>query len=105
MGPKKSVVQENGVQLRYHRIVTLLQHVNVQTIIEVASYTSQAKRNEEKAADAANMEAGEVVVACDAYTSTSLYNLDYDPDMTIPKAYAYLKAQPEFEGAEDALDE
>lgn len=105
MGLKKNVTLPNGVQLRYFRIAVMTQHVNEATILEVQGYTSQAKRKEEISALAANREAGEAVVECDAYIESSFHNLEYDPDMTIPKAYAYLKTLPEFEGAEDALDE
>lgn len=104
MGLKKHVTLSNGVQLNYHRIAVMTQHVNVATILEVQSYTSKAKRVEEKAALAANQEAGEVVVECDVYVEGTFYNLPYDAEMTIPGAYGYLKGLPEFEGATDVLE-
>lgn len=36
------------------------------------------------------------------YVDAQYINIDYDGDMTIPKAYEWLKTLPEFEGAEDA---
>lgn len=105
MGLKKHVTLSNGVQLNYHRIAVMTQHVNVATILEVQGYTSKAKRLEEKAALAANQEAGEVVVECNVYVEGTFYNIPYDADMTIPGAYGYLKTLPEFEGAEDVIEE
>lgn len=104
MGLKKHVTLSNGVQLNYHRIAVMTQHVNVATILEVQSYTSKAKRVEEKAALAANQEAGEVVVECDVYVEGTFYNIPYDAEMTIPGAYNYLKGLSEFEGATDVLE-
>lgn len=104
MGLKKNVTLPNGVQLRYFRIATMTQHVNEATILEVQGYTSQAKRREEKAAIAANQEAGEAIVEYDAYIETSFFNLPYDPSMNIVGAYGYLKTLPEFEGAADVLE-
>lgn len=102
MGLKKHEMLPNGVQLNYHRIVTLTQHVNNNTFVEVQSYTSQAKRKEEQAAIAANQAAGEAVAEYDAYTETRFFNWPYDPEMTVAKAYKALKELPEFEGAEEA---
>ena len=97
MGLSKRITLSSGIQTNYHRIVTLVQHVNNQTIIEVASYTSRGKRVDEQNQLAAN----ETV---DAFIETVYYNLPYDPDMNVPLAYEYLKSLPEFAGSTDVIE-
>ncbi len=84
----------NGVRLEYFRIVSLTTIVNQQSVIEVAGYPSQAKRDEEQ-------EAG---VGFDVYIETQYIPVEYDPDFSVNKAYALLKAMPEWEDAEDVID-
>lgn len=85
----------NGVEVRYHRVVRVDGMTNVQTTIEVASYTSSTKRAEEKAA----LETGEPI---DVYTDTRFYAAPWsDAGMSCAEAYAYLKTLPEFDGATD----
>lgn len=86
----------NGVKLEYFRIASLTTVVNVHSIIEVVGYTSQEKREEEQGADP---ETG-----CDVYTDAQYISVDYDPDFSVNKAYALLKAMPGWEGAEDVID-
>lgn len=84
----------NGVRLEYFRIVSLTTIVNQQSVIEVAGYPSQTKRDEEQ-------EAG---VGFDVYIETQYIPVEYDPDFSVNKAYALLKAMPEWEDAEDVID-
>lgn len=88
----KEKILENGITVNYHRIVSLVLIVNNQNIIEVASYTSKIKREEEK--DVNNEKK-------DVYINTNYYNLDYDEEMNIEKAYEYLKKLEEFSDAKD----
>lgn len=99
MGLSLQYTMPNGVVLNYHRIVSLTTVVGVQTTIEVAGYTSQEKREEEQAsiADPENNPS-------DVFIDTQLISIDYDPDMSVNKAYTLLKAMPEWEGAEDVID-
>ena len=46
MALSKKIENENGVTTNYHRIVSINEIVNEQTLIEVASYTSEEKREE-----------------------------------------------------------
>ena len=48
MALNKKIQLENGVEVNYHRIVSVNEIINDQTIIEVASYTSEEKRGEER---------------------------------------------------------
>lgn len=99
MALSKRVALGNGIATNYHRVVTLNIVTNAQNLIEVASYTSRAKRAEEKSA----LAAGEPM---DVYVGTAIHAAPYDQEMTVEGAYAWLKANaPEFEGAADVLEE
>ena len=95
MALKKEIELDNGIILNYHRIVSINKITNVQTTIEVASYTSEAKREIEKEA----LENGE---AFDVYIHTTYFNKEYNETDTIENLYEYLKTTEMFEGAEDA---
>ena len=100
MALSKQIEFPSGMSMGYHRIVSLGVGTNVQNTIEVGSYASEAKRAEEIEALEQARETGEwpdpgVLV------ETTFYPADYDQDMTIDSAYAYLKGLPEFEGAQD----
>ena len=99
MGLIKKNELPNGVKLSYYRIVSLTTVVGVQTTIEVAGYTSQEKREEEQISitDPENNPS-------DVFIDTQLISIDYDPDMSVNKAYTLLKAMPEWEDAEDVID-
>ena len=94
MALSKEIELPSGVAVRYHRVVSLNCVTNVANLVEVASYTSAAKRAEERAAT----EAGEPM---DVFVETSVFEAPYDQSMTVEGAYEHLKALPEFEGAAD----
>lgn len=99
MALSKRTTLPNGVQVNYHRIVKIDKIINVQNVIEVASYTSRAKREEERDALAS-------CAPMDVYIDTGIYGTPYDPGMTPEAAYGWLKAnRPEFDGATDVLEE
>lgn len=83
---------ENGVTVRYHRIVSINEIINNSIVIEVASYTSEEKRNE----DVPSSETKNVFI------DTKFYNIDYTSNYSVKKAYEYLKSLDEFKDAEDA---
>lgn len=90
----KEIELESGVTVRYHRIVSVNTITNVHNVIEIASYTSQQKREAERVA----VTDGEPM---DIFVSTRYENAPYDQTMTVEGAYGWVKALPEFEGAED----
>lgn len=102
MGLKKHVQLPNGVQLNYHRVASVSIVTNAQNVIEVASYTSQAKRREEKAMTAA-LAAGDGGASCDVFVDTSLHAAPYDPAMTVEGAYEWLKSTEEVGGEPNPL--
>lgn len=97
MALSKRIALPNGVVTNYHRVVSVNAVTNIQNIIEVASYTSKAKR----AAEHAAIDAGE---KADVFISTSILSAPYDQSMTVVSAYEWLKTLPEYEGATDVLD-
>lgn len=85
----------NGVSVEYHRVVRVDGMTNIQTTIEVASYTSSTKRAEEKAA----LETGEPI---DVYTDTRFYAAPWsESGMSTAQAYKWLKTQEEYSSAKD----
>ena len=98
MALSKRITLANGVTTNYHRVVSVNAITNVQNIIEVASYTSKAKRVEEQEA----LVAGE---KADVFISTSILSAPYDQSMTVVLAYEWIKTLPEYEGATDVLED
>lgn len=91
----KTIDLDNGVGVSYHRIVSVNTVTNVANIIEVASYTSQKKREEEQAA----VPGGEPM---SIYIHTSFVNAPYDQTMTVEGAYGWIKENvSEFADATD----
>ena len=88
MALKKKVIQDDGVTTEYHRILYVQSTVNSHCSVAVISLVSEEIRDKQLA--------GEIR---QPYETT-----EYD-DLTIEKAYEYLKTLPEFEGAEDILEE
>jgi hypothetical protein len=92
MALKKQIELENGVIVNYHRIVSINKITNSSIIVEVASYTSEAKRQEEveKTGQAMNI-----------FIETTYLNKDYNETDTIKDLYNYLKTTDKFADAED----
>lgn len=90
MALDKKIRQDDGVVTNYHRILFLMCTINRQNSIAVLSYTDYETRENEKI--------GEFL---QPYSKSTTYETEYDPNMTIEKAYEYLKTLPEFEGAVD----
>ena len=90
----KEIELENGVKVNYHRIVSVNNITNHVSIIEVASYTSKEKREQEKEA----FEKGKFI---DAFKETKFIEKEYEEDLNVVSAYEYLKTLPEFSGCSD----
>ena len=95
MALKKKIELENGVIVNYHRIVSLNKVTNNSNIIEVASYTSEEKRQEEIEAIKNNQE-------INIFIHTNYINKEYNENETIEDVYKYLKTTEQFRDAEDA---
>lgn len=86
----KEIRQPDGVVTNYHRILFVTLNVNVSNAIAVLSYVDIMSRENDK-----------LDTPVSPYKQAITYFTDYDPTMTIEKAYDYLKTLPEFEGAAD----
>lgn len=94
MAIKKEIELDNGVVVRYHRIVSINKITNVQNTIEVASYTNDLKREEEKQA----IEEGQPM---NVFIDTNFIVAEYDENLTIEDAYDYLKTLDKFKNSQD----
>jgi len=112
MALKKIIELENGVVLNYHRIVSLNKITNISNVIEVASYTNEKQRKKEETyqelqrKSASNEELSEEeknLLECgiNVFIDTDMINTIYDADMTIEKAYKYLKTTEKYSNATD----
>lgn len=90
----KEIELNNGVKVNYHRIVSVNNVTNHASIIEIASYTSKEKREQEKEAFAK----GEFI---DVFKETKFIEKEYEEDLNVVSAYEYLKTLPEFSGCTD----
>lgn len=86
MALSKSIKQDNGIPLSYHRILFVHSAINTHISIAVISYVDEESRENENA--------GKL-----AYTATVTYELPYKENMTIEEAYDYLKTLPAFADA------
>lgn len=93
MALKKEIIQSDGVTTNYHRILYMMNIINSHTSIAVLSYPSEVMRGMEKTNEIPN-----------PYKKSTTYETDYVENMTIEEAYEYLKTLPDFEGAEDILE-
>lgn len=100
MALQKKIELENGVEVNYHRIVSVNTIINDQTIIEVASYTSEEKREEEKSALSNGKKSGEAV-PINVFIDTKYISKDYDEKDSITNCYSYIKTLDDFKNAKD----
>ena len=84
MALKKDIKQADGIVTTYHRISFVSVYVNDHVSIGVRSYVDADSRQRP-----------------DAYVVAITYETDYQENMTVEQAYAYLKTLPVFEGADD----
>ena len=90
----KEIELNNGVKVNYHRVVSVNNITNHASIIEIASYTSKEKREQEK-------EAFERKEFIDVFKETKFIEKEYEEDLNVVSAYEYLKTLPEFSGCTD----
>lgn len=89
----KEIELENGVTVNYHRVLSVRNITNHGSIIEVASYTSKSKREEEK--QATN---GETI---NVFIYAKPISIPYDKDLNVDTAYEYLKTTEEYKDSEN----
>lgn len=92
----KEIELDSGVTVNYHRVAGVNNITNHASIIEVASYTSKNKRDEEKAA-LLNNEEMNIFMECD------YIEVPYDENLNVISAYEYLKTTEKYGGGSDDL--
>lgn len=102
MAIKKKVTAPNGITTEYHRIAMVKIDTNQQNTILVHSYLSEGGRQIEKNYEAGMYRDLDEGLMNWPYVDARYLNVEYDGEMTISKAYEWLKSLPEFEDAEDA---
>ena len=95
MALSKQIELENGIVVNYHRIVSINKITNNSNVIEVASYTSKEKREEEKE----YYESTEVNKQMNVFIDTTYIEKEYKEDETIQGVYDYLKTTDKFKDA------
>lgn len=98
MALKKEIELDNSIIVTYHRIVSINKITNKSNIIEVASYTSKEKRDEE--IDYYN--SIEENKSMNVFIDTTYIEKEYNENETIEDTYSYLKTLDKFKDAEDA---
>lgn len=101
MALKKMITAQNGIVTEYHRIALLSMEINQQNTILVHSYLSGDGRQVEKDYASGKYKDIDAGLVPFPYYDYEYYHPTYDGDMTVAKAYEWLKTLPEFEGAED----
>ena len=90
----KTIELDSGIVLNYHRIVTITKVTNCNTVLGIASYTSQEKREQE----IEQLKNNEEVTA---YIDTSFMSVEYNENSTIVDLYEYLKTTEKYQ---DSID-
>lgn len=98
MALQKEIELDNGIKVNYHRIVAINKITNNSIIIEVASYVSKEKRQEE--IDYYN--STEENKSMNVFIDTMFVNKEYSETETIKDLYEYLKTTEKFMNAEDS---
>ena len=112
MAIQKEIELENGIILNYHRITSLNKITNISNNIEVNSYINQSQREKEKQYQQIQLkkvnkeilteEEEEIVEkGINVLVQAECINIPYDGDMTIEKAYSYLKNTDKFKESVD----
>ena len=90
----KTIELDSGIILNYHRVVAITKITNHSIVLEIAGYTSRAKREQE----IDQFKNGQEITV---YVDTTFLSVDYDETSTIKDWYAYLKTTDEYKDAED----
>lgn len=94
MALSKNIELNNGITVNYHRVVSVNNITNQTSIIEIASYTSKEKRDEEKL-KLTNKEPMNIFI------NTEYMNINYNKNLNVDNAYNYLKTLEKFSNSTD----
>jgi hypothetical protein len=97
MALQQEIELDNGIVTNYHRIRAITKITDELTIIEINSYVSESKREQEKSTKKDGNETESINNCVDTRTICKEYN----EKETISDIYDYLKTLDEFKGAKD----
>lgn len=97
MALQKEITLDNGITLKYHRIVSINKITNNTTIIEVASYINKSERQKE--IDYYN--STEEEKSMNVFIETNYIEKEYNETDTIEDLYSYLKSTEQYKDATD----
>lgn len=92
----KKIELDNGVTVNYHRIASINNITNQTTLIEVVSYTSKSKREEEK-------NAIKNKTSMNVFNDVKRIEKEYTKELNVDTAYEYLKTLDTFSKCTDDL--
>lgn len=92
MALQKAIELDSGVIVNYHRVASIMNITNSESVIEVTSYTSVAKRQEE----ITKLENHEPM---NVFMETERISLPYDATLDVTAAYTYLLTLDKYSGA------
>lgn len=108
MALKKKIELNSGVILNYHRITSINKITNNSIVVEVSSYTSEEKREEEakyqelqRKQDRTMEEEEELNKGINVYIDTDYIDFPYDEKIEIKDLYSHLKTLDKYKGATD----
>ena len=90
----KEIELNSGVKVNYHRVVSVNNVTNHASIIEIASYTSKSKREEEKSAI-------ENATDMNVFINTEYVEVPYNTNLNVVSAYEYIKGMERYSGSVD----
>ena len=110
MALNKKIELENGVEVNYHRIVSLNKITNISNVIEIASYTNKKQREKEEKYQSLQKrninseiltedEKNIINKGIDVFISTNILSIPYNQTMTIESAYEFLKTTKQYKDA------
>lgn len=91
MALQKAITLDNGIIVKYHRIVNTNILVNNSITIEVGSYIDATQRNKEK----------QNIDNTNIFINTTFIDMPYKESVTIEEAYEYLKTLDLFKNSVD----
>lgn len=99
MALKKEIISDDGVPLSYHRVVSVNNITNVQSIIEIGSYVSEDERNREIEILSYNKDNPHNTKTINVFINSTFVSIPYDENLNVINAYDYLKDLDMFKNA------
>jgi len=108
----KKIKLDNGIELNYHRITSIIKITNICNKIEISSYVNEEQRLKEKEyqelqlknkdkKELTDKEKQKLNNGINVFINTNFENLEYNDKIDIEDIYNYLKTTDKFKNAKD----